>query len=407
MRSGFACSLNFYLLYHLIFLERGFALLPSSSSNIHFHDGLHRHRHTTNRIPSCCANTRTALVTFTTTNLSATATSDSDEASTTSSAAVAATEDTSTISTPLAYTDTVFEEIAGRIQEHFADIPFAPAPLVTYCLKQILENMSNDLDPATLSQINEVIVAETTASEYDDFSSEQITTLSNQVAKELCDNNKSAIHLPMLSKTQEYEIIKQIVRVVFEVLTTSEEERRISWISSNLDAGKDLLSSPERRKKFAATINQVVDIPLLNEDQEESILEAALEQCATTLEQLLPPNLLSTLKGESPEGLAEMKEYMIDTVNGRVNLVGFDEQQEEEIIRNAINLLIDEYANDIETEMLLLTKPEQEKRLQEKIAELGWELEASQARFQREQANLQTQLDRIQQQLLAQQQEEA
>ena len=51
---------------------------------------------------------------------------------------VATNDDDATTTTPLAFTDIIFDEIAGQIQEHFADIPFAPAPLVTYCLKQVL-----------------------------------------------------------------------------------------------------------------------------------------------------------------------------------------------------------------------------------------------------------------------------
>lgn len=273
----------------------------------------------------------------------------------------------------------------------------ASAPLITYCIQKVLQNMSHDLDLATLRKINEVLLAEETPTEYDDFDPAVITELSDHVAQEL--SVKSVIHLPMLSKDQEYEILKQIVRVVFEVLTTSEEERRTAWISSNLDAGLDLLTSPTRRHKLAVAMSQVVDIPLLGEAQEESILEAAMEQCASTLEKILPPDLLQTLKGESPEGLAEMKENLIDTVNNKVNLVGFSEEQESEIIRSMINLLIDEYANDIGTEMLLLSPNEQQERLQERVTQLEWQIKASQARFQREQNNLHAQLDRIKAQL--------
>lgn len=300
----------------------------------------------------------------------------------------------------LTFTDTVFDEIAERLQEHFADIPFAPAPLVTYCLKQVLENMSHDLSAETLGKINEVILAEETKTEYDDVSSAELLDLADHVAKELCDSNaEKNVHIPMITPEQEFEILKQIVRVVLDVLTSSEDQRRTAWVSSNLASGRDLLTSPERRKKLAKTINKVVDIPLLSEGQEETMLEAAIEQCAATLEHLIPPDLLETLKGESPQGLAEMKESLIVTVNEKVDLIGFSEEQEAELIRSMIQLLIDEYANDIETEMLLLTEVEQQERLQEKITELEWELTASRARFQREQDNLQAQLDRLKTQL--------
>lgn len=221
------------------------------------------------------------------------------------------------------------------------DIPFAPAPVVTYCLQQVLETMGHDLAPETLNRIHEVMVAEETPSPLDDLSQPEIQELSDQVSQELFD--QSVVHLPMLTPEQEQTILQSIIRVVFQVLTTSESERRSAWISSNLvaDTSQALLSCPERRRQLAIKINQMVDIPLLGEEQEEKILVSAVEKCANTLQQLLPPELLRNLQRETPQGLSDMKDYLIQSVNAKVDLLGFTEEQEAAMISAMIDILID------------------------------------------------------------------
>ena len=73
------------------------------------------------------------------------------------------------------------------------------------------------------------------------------------------------------------------------------------------------------RQKLATTINAAIDIPLLDENQEEEILLVAIQNSAETVQQLLPAELIQTLSGERPESLIAMKEYLIDQVNAKVD----------------------------------------------------------------------------------------
>lgn len=296
---------------------------------------------------------------------------------------------------PLYFNDIVFDELAEQVQEQVT-IPFAPAPIVTYCLKQILEKMGHDLKPETLNKIHELMEAEDTPSQLDDLPEQEIQKIADQVSQELFE--KSVIHLPMLTPEQEHTMLQQILRVVFQVLTTSETERRTSWLSTNLlDVGQILLlASPERRRQLAVKVNDIVDIPLLDENQEEKLLILAVERVAEALHELFPPALLRNLQGESLQGLSEMKEYLIESVNAKVDLIGFTEEQEAAMIRTMIDLLIDVYAGDTDAAMLLTSPMDEKDTLRQELANLDWEIQASHARFQREQMALQQRRNRLQ-----------
>ena len=297
---------------------------------------------------------------------------------------------------PLIFTQNLMTEMVGLVRERVS-FSMLPAPLITYSVERILARMSQDLSAATLSSIEQILAAEQTSSEFDDFSAQEIEDLADQVASELCE--KSVVDLPMLDKEQELELLQQVMRVIFQVVTTDEEERRNAWIATNMNKGRDLLTHAKSRRQLAQAINEMVDIPLLNEGQEEDILLKAVDACAETLQKLLPNNLLESLVNESSHGLAEMKELLIQKVNAKVDLIGFDEAQEEAIIVSMVDTLIDTYIHNTDAEYLLLNEQEQGDMLQERVKELEWELQASQARYEREQANIQAQLELVKQKI--------
>lgn len=282
------------------------------------------------------------------------------------------------------------EEVQKRVE-----LPFVPEPVVLFVMTQAIQRLSVDLSPSTLQQVQELLDAEDTESKYDDLPEEERNALADQVAAEL--NTK--IDVPMFDEEQELQALQQIMRVVFEVLTTTDVEARSAMVQTQLQVSRDLLGSDESRAQLVKSINAAVDIPILGEAEEEAILTTAVGMCADTLQALLPPDLIESLKGESPEGLVRMKEYLITTVNERVNLAGLSEEQEQVLIESMVDILIDTYVDDTDAEFLLLTKEEQQATLEERADKLSRELELSTRRYEREQQNLAAQYERIQSRL--------
>lgn len=321
---------------------------------------------------------------------------------------------------PSFISDSVFGDIAAQVQSR-VKIPPIPSPIIKFIFTQALRSMSQDLSPKLVCQVEELLDSEKTSTNDDDFTKEQVQQLSNAIALELVE--KKVIDVPMLDQKQEYEVLVQILNVVFDILTTSEAERRASMIKSVQEfLANDLLGTPEGRKLLIQRMNAALDIPLLNEQQEETIITIAVEACAKTLQTLFPPDLLRTLTGETDHNnLLEMKRYVIMKVNEVVDFVGLNEQQEEALIRSMVDVLIESYVDPTAAELLLLNQkadltsttasasaaetasidPIQQRltKYQADAAAIQRKIELSTIRYEREQTNLKSKLLSIQNQM--------
>ena len=159
---------------------------------------------------------------------------------------------------------------------------------------------------------------------------------------------------------------------------------------------RDLLQSEETRKAMVVRINDVIDFPLIGEDQEEALLLAAVEKCAAIIEQVLPEDFVKALSGETPGGIAKTKSLVVDRINEKANFFGlFSEEQEKSFIETMVDIMISEQVDDTDAEFLFLDTAGQEALWQERRMEVEREVEFSKRRFKREQKNLEAKLKRI------------
>jgi hypothetical protein len=289
------------------------------------------------------------------------------------------------------------ERISVEIQK---DLLFpVPSPMLTYIVQQAVSSLSTDLSINSKEQLQEILEAAATPTENDDLTEQDIHRLADAIAKDI--NPK--INVPVLDEEQEYVLLQQIMRVILPALTQTGGGGGVSLPSAeaNLQLSRNLLGGPQARQKLVRALDKQVEenmaifSSLVNDKQRLDLISQAVDACAVFLYKLLPPDLCKTLRDESPQGLLEMKEYLIDTVNKKVDLMGFDETQEREFIATMVNLLIDEYIQDDTTASLFLSPAEQEDRLKEKRAALQREKVLSQRRYAREQARLEEQLTQL------------
>lgn len=291
------------------------------------------------------------------------------------------------------FDDYFVEHIAKDVRESL-DVPFMiPSPMVTYLVEQTVRRLSTDLSKDTKVKLQELVEASATPSHNDDFVQDEIDELAGRIAKEINPN----IDVPVADEEQEYILLQQILRIVLQSMTRSGD---MKWVNTNLRVSRELLGGPESRLQLARSIDKMIEIPLpFEEAQRLALIGKAVDRCADMLTKLLPPELLGSLKGESPEGLLKMKEYLIDTVNAKVDLMGVNEEQERKLIETMVTLMIDEYVDNTEVEFLLLTQEQQQIRLDEKLLALKREKVFSQRRFEREQASIDRQMERIRKRL--------
>lgn len=313
------------------------------------------------------------------------------------------------LSAPSFFSDSLFGDLAGQVQSR-VKVPPIPAPIIRFVIAQALRSMSQDLSVQLIVRMEELLDSEKTETKDDDLSEAEVQQIANDIANELVA--KKLIDVPMLDEKQEFEVLLQIFKVVFSILTTTESERRASMVGSIQNfLAHDLLGTKEGQKVLIQKINQAIDIPLLNENQEERIITMAIEACAGTLQAIFPPEIIHTLKGESTQSLVEMKQFLIHKVNQNVDLIGLSEEQEESLIRTMVDLLIESYVDPTAAELLLLNKStpasslededpasqiqRQRDDLTKEVVALRRKIELSRTRYERERSNLEHDLNAL------------
>jgi len=291
----------------------------------------------------------------------------------------------------LLFTEIAFEDIAEKVQERVR-LPMVPDPVIKYTITRALQTMGKDLTPALAERIEEMMEAEETETLNDDLAAPELQLLADDIAGEFV----GAIKVPILNTAQKLEILQQIFRVILTVLTTSDDERRHALFESTKSVAVDLFASTESRARLVERINAAVDIPIFGEAQESIIIQQAMDKCAAMLESILPRELISSLRGEPLHSVATFKDFLIQKVNEKVDLMGLTEAQEDALIRTMVDMLIEEYVDPTATETLLLTKEEQRTKYEEQVLAIEHEMQLSKLRFDREQAHLVDQLHAVQ-----------
>lgn len=285
------------------------------------------------------------------------------------------------------FTDSIAKDVTRRV-----NLPFVPAPIISYILKQAVGKLSTDLSRDTLVRLQEVLQTEATANKMDDLSKDELNALADQIASEL----NPAIDVPLLDEDQEEQTLQQIMRIVFSVICFEDPDLSQQILKTNIAASRDLLSNdPEKRQLLVAAINKAVDIPILDEDQELSLIANAVDSSADMLQSMLPPDMLETLKGETPESIGKMKEYVITTANEKLNIVGLSEEQERSLIETMVSILIDTYVDDADSQFLLMSAEEQLAKLIGMKETLERKQMFSQRAYEREQERMAIKMERL------------
>jgi hypothetical protein len=238
-------------------------------------------------------------------------------------------------SSSYAIDETLFTEetcalIAREVQKHVTLSVPIPSLIIDCILNQIIDKLTKDLSNDLLLQLRAILEAESTITEYDDVDLSNIHTLAHDIAVEL--NGK--MDAPLLNDAQELEVLEGMMNVILTILTTSEAEEKELRIQSSLNTTRSLLGNDESRRKLANMINDAVDVPVLNEQDERIMLLSAVNSCADALQRLLPPELVASLQGNmtTAAGLAELKLHLVKRLCTLVDLSPFMPRQHEEIL---------------------------------------------------------------------------
>ena len=282
----------------------------------------------------------------------------------------------------------LFRKIAQSIatSTKLQQIPLVPQPLVRYYAAQILEQIQ--LQPQTWQRLNDLWAAETTPTRADDYQREQVTDLAEQVAVELQIEN--CVQVPLLSKEQELSIVKFVVNIIFQQLTTTASERQQRRSRQQFETAQSLLN-PDRREELVERVTQKVSIPLVNdnEKQKETLIRPVIDQAAGLLQKILPQPVVHTLSGENPDEAAHVKEWAIAKLDEVLGVVpGHSSELTKDIAKWLVEIFLEDdiRIDDTRPVFYLLTQEEQVNLLRKRQEQVTMEMELCQKRFDREMA---------------------
>lgn len=282
---------------------------------------------------------------------------------------------------------TLFRKIARSIATttKLHSVPLVPQPLVRYYAAQILEQIQ--LQPRTWERLNDMWAAESTPTRADDFQRDEVSELAEQVAVEL--QIEKCVQLPLLTAEQELAIVKFVLTLVFQQLTTTADERRRRRSRQQLETAQTLLNT-ERREELVERLCQKVSLPLIkDEDKKENIIRPFVNRTAGVLESILPKPVVDTLSGESPDEVAHVKEWAIQKVGQCVGVLpGVSSEQTDELAHWLVEIFLEDdiKIDDTRPVFYLLTQQEQVELLRKRQEQVAMELELCKARYKREQA---------------------
>ncbi len=105
-----------------------------------------------------------------------------------------------------------------------------------------------------------------------------------------------------------------------------------------------MLMKPEEQKRIAKIVNALIDIPLVSEEMEETIFEHAVGLVDQALEDVLPQafgELLHNVeKGIDKDHAQQFASRLVAAINKKVDLPYLNEEQEERLLQTVIDPLV-------------------------------------------------------------------
>lgn len=139
------------------------------------------------------------------------------------------------------------------------------------------------------------------------------------------------IYIPLISRETQNEIVETMCNVFFT--STGLAAVRRQMVARSLRA----VANDETRGKLASELNAMVDIPILNEDQEQALAEKFIDMCVHLLDTFIPAPIRKILDTTSPDELKEIRNTLVKRLGERIDLPWSSKESEEKAIRHVVD----------------------------------------------------------------------
>ena len=99
----------------------------------------------------------------------------------------------------------------------------------------------------------------------------------------------------------------------------------------------------DSREELATKLNDMVDIPFIDEVGEQKAAEKLIDVVGDAFERIVPEDVQDVLQASSPEELRDVRQNIVAHLNKKLDVPWVSEQQEREAIRAIVDFWLNYY----------------------------------------------------------------
>ncbi|KAK3247440.1 hypothetical protein CYMTET_43060 [Cymbomonas tetramitiformis] len=188
------------------------------------------------------------------------------------------------------------------------DIPLLPSGLKAVLLMQAVKTVSLQLDRRlTHEQRQRVQALDVGAVPPEDFVEELVVTL------------RGAIDIPILDQPMEDEVLRVVLKAMLADQSVSSQVAS-SAAKSTISAFR-ALKDPRSREALVARLNKAVDLPLLDEEQEQALFNKVVDIICIAIDAVIPASWMTVLQSSSKAELDAFSEYLVQHLQKKLEPV--------------------------------------------------------------------------------------
>lgn len=219
-------------------------------------------------------------------------------------------------------TETEIELLARNLRETI-DISFLPNPIERQVVKLAITAVCEVAPVALPEGLFQELVSGN--EDWEGVKEEFIRTINDQIC------------IPIVSREVQDKIVDGICTVMFT--SKSKKSAKRQFIGRVLQT----TLNQDSEEEFASMLNDMIDIPIMSEEQEKEMFISQAKLISKTFEALVPESMREMLTKSSPEELQEARLNLIDRMNEKINIPLKSEKEEKVYLTKIVDFLLKRY----------------------------------------------------------------
>jgi len=190
--------------------------------------------------------------------------------------------------------------------------------------------------------------------------------ISTQEREKLVKAMADTLQVALLPSNMREKVACVIIDAVLGDVTVAGTAGAFVAVAGTSIGSAGSLLDADGRKRIATRLNEQVDLPLLNEEQEQVLFEKFVDAVVQPLEKLIPEDMRSHLKAASAAELEALKQHLTETLLEKLPGLPFlDKEKERQMLRVVVDFIVETFIDHSGLDGVLLTPEVQLMRIKQ------------------------------------------